>query len=138
VQVGVRSWCAEQDAFMKKASRRKIRGRKALTVFPASKIVGCSGWQKKVADSLSKNVYLTLDLDGLDPGVIPSVGTPEPGGLGWFETLELFKEVIRRRRLVGMDMVELKPIQGDIRGDLAAARMLHHILAYISAFQQKP
>ena len=130
VQVGVRSWCIEQDAFMKKAVRKKIAGRPMLRVFPAWDIVGRRGWQRKAVESLSENVYLTFDLDGLDPSVIPAVGTPEPGGLGWYEIINLLKLVIQRRNLVGMDMVELKPIPGQVQSDMAAARLLHHIIAY--------
>ncbi len=135
VLVGIRSWCAEQQEFIKKAKKRKIRGRKMLSVFPARNIVGKRNWQRKVVECLGDNVYLTLDLDGLDPSVIPAVGTPEPGGLGWYETLDLLKEVIRRRRLVGMDMAELKPVKGDVRGEMAAARLLHRILAYLTKYQ---
>lgn len=130
VQVGVRSWCIEQDEFMKKAARKKIKGRLMLRVFPAWDIVGRRGWQRKVVEGLSENVYLTFDLDGLDPSVIPAVGTPEPGGLGWQETIDLLKQVIQHRNLVGMDMVELKPIPGQVQSDMAAARLLHHIIAY--------
>jgi len=137
-QVGVRSWCIEQAEFMKKASKRRVGGQKALTVFPAKDIVGKRGWQRKVVDCLSENVYLTLDLDVLDPSVIPAVGTPEPGGIGWYETLDLLKELIRRKRLVGMDIVELKPIKGDTRCDIAAARLLHHTLAYITKYCHLP
>lgn len=132
VQVGVRAWCAEQDAFMKKAAKQKIKGRRALTVFPAHEIAKSKDWIKRVIDALSPRVYLTLDLDGLDPSVIPAVGTPEPGGLQWRETLELLREVIREKTLVGMDMVELCPKKGDITGEFAAARLLHKILAFLT------
>jgi len=137
-QVGVRSWSVEEQEFMRSIRRRKVRGRKALAMFPADKIAGKTGWQGKVVEALSENVYLTIDLDGLDPAVIPSVGTPEPGGLGWYETLELLKMVIKNRRVVGMDMVELRPIEGDVRGEMAAARLLHRILAYIATYQENP
>ncbi len=138
VQVGARSWSVEEREFIKSIRQKKVRGQKAFTLFPAEKIVGKSAWQNKVVEALSENVYLTLDLDGLDPSVIPSVGTPEPGGLGWHETLELLRKVIKNRRLVGMDMVELKPIKGDFRGEIAAARLLHHVLAYLTTYQENP
>jgi len=118
---------------MKEATRRKIGRRSALSVFPAHVIAKSEGWIGKVVQSLSSHVYLTLDLDGLDPSVIPAVGTPEPGGLAWRETLDLLREVIKRKTLVGMDIVELCPRKGDILGEFAAARLLYKILAlYLS------
>lgn len=138
VQVGVRSWSIEEQEFMDSIRRKKIRGRRALTLFPADKIAGKSGRQARVVEALSENVYLTIDLDGLDPAVVPSVGTPEPGGLGWRETIELLKKVIKNRRLVGMDMVELKPVKGDVRGEMAAARLLHFILACLAVYRKNP
>ena len=130
VQVGIRAISVEEAAFISSAREKKIRGRQALAFFPAHEIQKSRNWISKVVNSLSSHVYLTIDLDGLDPSIIPAVGTPEPGGLGWRETLELLKRVISKRTLVGMDMVELCPRRGDVIGDFAAARLLHKILAY--------
>lgn len=76
----------------------------------------------------AEEVYLSIDLDGLDPSVMPAVGTPEPGGLGWHFTLDLIAELCRERTVVGADIVELCPIAGDVRGDFAAARLLAKLL----------
>lgn len=138
VQVGIRSWCFEQEQYMRNAQRNKVNGRKALTFFPADQIVGKEGWQKKVLNSLSDNVYLTVDIDGFDPSIFPAVGTPEPGGLGWYETLDLFKNLVREKRLVGMDLVELKPIKGETRSEVAAARLIHHVISYLIKHKKSP
>ncbi len=78
---------------------------------------------------LSHNVYITLDLDGLDPSVMPAVGTPEPGGLYWDETLDLIRAVGKEKQIVGADIVELAPIPGLIYPDFAAARLAYKIIA---------
>src|SRR5712671_1657174 len=69
-------------------------------------------WMDRVVDSLSEKVYITIDCDGLDPAIMPAVGTPEPGGLSWYETLALLRKVIESRTLVGCDLVELAPMPG--------------------------
>lgn len=129
VQVGVRAWCAQQEEFIKNYPTQK--NRHPLKVFPAHEIRRSKNWVKKVVDSLSTNVYLTFDLDGLDPSVIPAVGTPEPGGLSWTQTLELLRTVTYERKIVGMDVVELCPIKGQIIGDFAAAKLIYKILAML-------
>ncbi len=130
VQVGVRAWCKEQEEFMKGNLRKKREH--ALKVFPANETKYSKNWIQKVVASLSHNVYLTLDLDGLDPSVMPAVGTPEPGGLSWWQTLELLRAVTAKRKIVGMDVVELCPIEGQIIGDFATARLIYKILAMLA------
>jgi agmatinase len=75
-------------------------------------------------------VYITLDLDVLDPSIMPSVGTPEPGGLGWYEVLGLLRTVILRKRVVGMDVVELAPIPGNTAPDFLAAKLIYRMIGY--------
>ncbi|MBA2494619.1 MAG: arginase family protein, partial [Acidobacteria bacterium] len=72
----------------------------------AKDIVGRTDWIDAAVNSLTENVYLTIDIDGLDPSLVPTTGTPEPGGLGWYETLILIRKLAERRRIVGMDLVE--------------------------------
>ena len=87
----------------------------------------------EIIDSLpSRDVYLTIDLDGLDPSVVPAVGTPVPGGLGWWETLAFLRLLARSRNLVGADVVELSPREGLHYADSAAARLVFKILAYVA------
>src|SRR5437773_1616223 len=87
-------------------------------------------WIEKVVDSLSETVYITIDCDGLDPAIMPAVGTPEPGGLTWYEMLALLRRVIESRRVVGCDLVELCPIPGNIAPNFLCAKLIYKILSY--------
>ncbi len=78
----------------------------------------------------TKDVYLTVDVDGFDPSIMPSTGTPEPGGLGWYQVLELIRALMRERRVVGADVVELAPIPGMIAPDFLAAKLMYKIIGY--------
>lgn len=85
----------------------------------------------EIVDALpAQDVYLTIDLDGLDPAVCPAVGTPVPGGLGWYETLALVRTLAERRRIVGADVVELSPREGLHLADAAAAKLTYKIIGY--------
>ncbi|HOC42437.1 MAG TPA: agmatinase [Thermoanaerobaculales bacterium] len=77
-------------------------------------------------------VYLTIDLDGFDPSVVPAVGTPVPGGLGWAETLAFVRRLCESRPVVGADVVELAPREGLHYADAAAARLVHKIIGYVA------
>jgi agmatinase len=79
---------------------------------------------------LNKKIYLTIDLDVFDPSVMPSTGTPEPGGLGWYKILELIRKVTEQRHLVGFDIVELCPEQNNKAPDFLAAKLLYKVLTY--------
>jgi len=85
---------------------------------------------QKIISTLSKNVYLTFDIDGLDPSIMPSTGTPEPGGLGFYEVLNLIKQVAKARRIVGADLVELSPLPGMVAPDFLAAKLAYKIIGY--------
>ncbi len=122
-QVGVRSLSREEADYLK--------NRKRLKVFYASRITGRGDWIEKVISSLSPHVYLTLDLDVLDPGIMPSVGTPEPGGLGWYETLAFLRRLTRKKKIVGFDFMELSPQPGNIAPDFLAAKLVYKLLGYI-------
>lgn len=84
-------------------------------------------WQP-ILDALTDDVFVTFDLDGLDPGILPATGTPEPGGLDWFEAVDLLKAVATRSRIVGFDIVELAPIPGQVASDFLAARMTYRLI----------
>lgn len=85
----------------------------------------------RIVLTLKEKVYLTFDLDGLDPSIMPATGTPEPGGLGWYETLNLIKEVAKQRKIIGADVVELDPIPGMSAPDFLAAKLVYKIINYI-------
>ena len=125
VQVGVRSGSEEEWAL---SARRK------LPVFRAREIVGRPGktWIPRVLDAVrTEAVYLTVDLDGFDPSVVPGTGTPEPGGLGFWEGLALLRALASARRIVGFDVVELEPIPGSRVSEFAAARIAYKVMGYM-------
>jgi agmatinase len=118
VQVGIRSMDVSE-----------MEGLDARRVFYAEKLQNRRGWAREVVRRLSQRVYLTVDLDVLDPALMPSTGTPEPGGLGWYQVLELAARVCRERELVGFDVVELAP-SGNRAPDFLAAKLVYKLLAY--------
>ncbi len=92
------------------------------------------GWPADLADrvveSLSPHVYITFDLDAFDPSLLPATGTPEPGGLNWPQATGLLREVFARRNVVGFDIVELAPREGDHASDFVAAKLLYRMMGY--------
>jgi agmatinase len=87
-------------------------------------------WIARVVASLGETVYITIDCDGFDPAIMPAVGTPEPGGLSWYETLALLRRVIESRRVVGCDIVELCPMPGNVAPNFLCAKLIYKILTY--------
>jgi agmatinase len=123
VQAGIRSMSAEEAAFMADGK---------VQTFFADFILEERNWQEKICESLSGDVYVTIDLDVLDPAVMPATGTPEPGGMNWRELLGLLKKVSRRCRIRGFDVVELSPIPGIVAPDFLAAKIVYRLMGYIS------
>ena len=85
----------------------------------------------KIISSLKDKVYLTFDLDALDPSIMPSTGTPEPGGLGWYEVLNLIKKISEKKEIIGADVVELDPMPGFHAPDFLAAKLVYKIITYV-------
>lgn len=125
VQVGIRS----MDASEKKALDTN------RVVF-AAEIYRNKNWIEKVLSKLSKNVYVTIDLDVFDPSIMPSTGTPEPGGLFWYDVLRLLRAVFEKKNVVGFDVVELCPDQRNKAPDFLAAKLIYKLLSY--KFMRKP
>jgi len=125
VQLGVRAWSLEENEVGASASVTSLTARDLATGNPVELLNGALA-------NLPEDVYLTFDLDALDPSIMPSTGTPEPGGLLWYPTLQLIEEVVRRRRIIGFDVVELAPIAGLVAPDLLAARLLYRTLGLIT------
>jgi agmatinase len=122
VPVGVRSLSQEERQFISRAG---------ITPFYAPELIsGQIGLQQIVA-ALSQQVYITIDLDVLDPSVMPAVGTPEPGGIGWYEITGLLREVCRARQVVGFDLMELCPQQGPASCAYLAAKLAYKLVGYI-------
>jgi agmatinase len=87
-------------------------------------------WIERVVESLGDTVYITIDCDGFDPAIMPATGTPEPGGLSWYECLGLLRRVIESRTVVGCDIVELSPIPGHVAPNFLCAKLIYKILSY--------
>jgi len=119
ISAGIRSMDSSE---LKNMDRRRI--------FFASDICQRRDWISKAAGMLSENVYITIDIDVLDPSIMPSTGTPEPGGLGWYEVLALLKSVSSKKRIVGFDVVELLPSENKAP-DFLAAKLTYKLLSYI-------
>jgi len=123
VQVGIRSISADEARALDSGLPTKI--------FWARDIVGRTDWIHSAVESLTENVYLTIDIDGLDPSIVPTTGTPEPGGLGWYETLKLIRKLAEKRRVVGMDLVEYSYFEEYDSPAFLCAKLVYKSLAYI-------
>ena len=119
VQVGIRS--------MDYSEKKSIDSSRT---FFAKDIYDNTDWIKKVISKLSDNVYITIDLDVFDPSIMPSTGTPEPGGLFWYDVLALLKAVSGKKNIVGFDVVELCPDAKNKAPDFLAAKLIYKLLSY--------
>lgn len=119
-EIGIRSFSPEEAEFMKSKPDVAI-----VWGYQLAKRTATIPWQR-----LSKHTYVTIDLDVLDPGEMPAVGTPEPGGLHWYQLLDLFREICSRTTVVGMDVVELCPMEGQTRADFLAAKLVYKMIGY--------
>ncbi|WP_196889047.1 agmatinase [Aureivirga sp. CE67] len=119
VQVGIRSMDISETRVM---NRDKV--------FFAHEMVENEFWMEDVLDQLTGNVFITFDLDAFDPSILPSTGTPEPGGLFWYETLDFLKKVFKQKNVVGFDIVELCPNSQEKSSDFLAAKLYYKMLSY--------
>jgi len=88
-------------------------------------------WMNKAMDKLTGNVFITIDLDGFDPSIMPSTGTPEPGGLTWYQVVNFIKLVAANKTIVGFDIMELCPNKNNKAPDFLAAKLYYKILSYV-------
>lgn len=123
LQIGIRSMSAEEAAFLKTGPVR---------TYPADFIGRTGAWKERISKELTGDIYISLDLDVLDPSIMPSTGTPEPGGLQWKELLDVLRHVTGRCRVRGFDVVELSPIPGIVAPDFLAAKLVYKIMGYIT------
>ena len=121
VQVGIRSISIEEWEWAKKTGQlEKIHWAEKLEVVD------------KIENQLHKNVYISIDVDVFDPSIIPSTGTPEPGGMFWYEVLDVLKGVCATKNVVGFDVVELAPRKGDNASDFTIAKLIYKIMGFLS------
>ena len=120
IQMGIRSISAEELPFADKNN-----------LYPAYMLHNDKKLYSKALDSLSENVYITIDLDAFDPSLMPSTGTPEPGGPGYYEIMHFLRDVAFKRNVAGFDVVELCPNPMNKMPDFVAAKVIYQLLSYI-------
>ncbi len=125
LSIGIRSMNREEAAYIKTRPEVEILNVQRLRSDPTA--------LEAAIDKLSENVYLTIDVDGFDPSLIPATGTPEPGGLLWHEGLDIIRMLARKRRIVGFDVMELAPIPGMVASDFVVAKLIYKALGYVAA-----
>lgn len=121
LQVGIRSMCREEAEFIRE---------KSLMVLSAGEFVRHPERALEMVDRLTDEIYLTVDVDYFDPSLVPATGTPEPGGPGWYETLDFIRGLCRRRKVVGFDVNELSPLPNDAASDFLVAKLVYKVIAY--------
>jgi len=119
IQVGIRSMTDCELEYMNRDQ-----------VFFAEDIYGTTDWIQRSIDMMGQKVYITFDLDGLDPSIMPATGTPEPGGLDWNTTIRYLRKVFEQREVVGFDLVELAPIEGNKAPNFLTAKLYYKMLSY--------
>ncbi len=127
VQTGIRSQSREEYDIVRQ---------KGIRAFSMNAIRRDSLWKEHVVDALGNTVYLTIDLDGFDPSIAPAVGTPEPGGLSWYDVLDLIRMILQKKRLIGCDIMELAPLPHSTITDFLAAKLTYKIIGYLSTIQR--
>ncbi len=122
LEIGIRSFSPEEAEFMKSKPDVAI-----VWAYQMARGIATIPWER-----LGQHTYVTIDLDAIDPAEMPAVGTPEPGGLSWYQVLDLFKTICQRTTIVGMDVVELCPMPGQTRADFLAAKLVYKMIGYCS------
>lgn len=121
LQLGIRSMSKEEGDFIRE---------KRLMVVPPREFSRSPEAALDLVDRLTDEIYLTIDVDFFDPAIVPGTGTPEPGGPGWHETMDFLRGLCRRKKVVGFDVNELRPIPGDAASDFLVARLVYKVIAY--------
>jgi len=121
-QVGIRAQCIEEAEL--------IRNSKNIQTWYAHQLTSEMSMSKDILEHLTDEIYITIDADGLDPSIVPAVGTAEPGGLSWQQTLTLLKTVCQHKKVIGFDIVECAPIKGQKRSEYLLAQLAYKVLGY--------
>ncbi len=122
VQIGIRPISVDEARVIDELPTR---------IFWAKDIVGRDDWWDDAVEGLTENVYLMIDIDGLDPSLVSATGTPEPGGLGWYETIGLIRTLARKRRIVGMDLTEYSYVEDQSASAFLCAKLIYKTLAFV-------
>ncbi len=134
VQVGIRSLSIEEAGFLKGEAKAGKKAKTRIRTHYATEVIKGINWDKVVRE-LTDEVCITIDLDVFDPAIMPATGTPEPGGLGWYDALGVLRKVISKKKVVGFDVVELCPLPGNIAPDFLSAKLVYKIMGYMNAKQ---
>jgi agmatinase len=126
IQVGIRSMDVSEKQYLKKEN-----------CFFAKDIIGHSEWIKPAIAKMSGKVYITIDLDVFDPSIMPSTGTPEPGGLQWYPVVAFLKEIFKNKNVLGFDLVELAPLKDNKAANFLAAKLYYKMLSYKFKYSEK-
>lgn len=121
VSVGIRSLCQEEFNCIQ---------RENLVVFDIHRMRKDESWMNEALSRLGDTVYITFDLDALDPSIMPAVGTPEPGGMDWNTTIRFLRRAFKEKVVVGFDLVELCPLPGAEYGAFSAAKLFYRMIGY--------
>ncbi len=125
--VGIRAICQEEAKLIKD---------KQIPVVWAKDIYRDLDWSEKaIAKITTDKVFITIDLDGLDPSLMPGVGTPEPGGLNWYELTEFLKAVFARHQVIGCDVMEFAPTSDSVVSEFTAAKLVYKLIGYSKLVQ---
>jgi agmatinase len=119
IQVGIRSMSVEE--------RDDVQPDR---IFYANIIRDSTNWKYDILNKLTRNVYITIDLDVFDPSIMPATGSPEPGGIRWYQMLEILRLICEHANLVGFDMVELRPLLENRAPDFTAAKLIYSLLTF--------
>lgn len=122
-QLGIRAYCEEE--------KNTREGNANIYYGDADELVPNGVQSIQLPDSFPGKVFFTVDVDGLDPSVFPSTGTPVPGGLGWYQTLNLFESVAKQREVIGFDIMEFAPIEGFHAYDFSAALLTYKLMGIV-------
>lgn len=123
VQIGIRNYSVGEVPYV---NRGRIR------TYMAHQVDDYVRLGREVVEHLSDHVYISIDIDGLDPSVCPGTGTPEPGGLDWYETLDALRPTCRSGRVVGFDLMEVAPIRGQHITEFTAAKLIYRMMGWIT------
>lgn len=125
VQIGIRAQCKEEAELIRKSPN--------IHTFYAHQVRRNPNWMEEALNALGDKVYLTVDADGFDPSVIPCVGTAEPNGLYWDETIRFLSLVASRKTIVGFDVVEVAPCEGQILSEFTLAKLVYKLIGLITS-----
>jgi len=124
VQIGIRNAGLTETRFMNSGN---------VKTYLMHENMDFAALERKILKDLSGTVYLSIDVDGFDPSVMPGTGTPQPGGFQWYDAMKLFKAVCLKKKVVGMDIVEVSPIKGSNITEFAAAKLIYRLMGYINS-----